>query len=172
MSVGGVLLAKTLGASRLASRRFGRTSAELVDLELRSALAGRWRMATMSIVFAAIPALIYLAAGFPATSGGMTIGTLVAFTSLQAGIFRPLMALLNVGVSWVSSMALESKPAESVKAARASHNRTMSGASKFLLAEQRTPKIKMKFLEPLCRSHHMSASPFTYFLPLHWWWYQ
>lgn len=109
LSVSGVLLTKTLGASRLASRRFERTSAELVDLELRSALAGRWRMATMSIVFAAIPALIYLAAGFPATSGGMTIGTLVAFTSLQAGIFRPLMALLNVGVSWISSMALFSR---------------------------------------------------------------
>lgn len=109
LSVSGVLLTKTLGAGRLASRRFERTSAELVDLELRSALAGRWRMATMSIVFAAIPALIYLAAGFPATSGGMTIGTLVAFTSLQAGIFRPLMALLNVGVSWISSMALFSR---------------------------------------------------------------
>ena len=109
LSVSGVLLTKTLGAGRLASDRFERTSAELVDLELRSALAGRWRMATMSIVFAAIPALIYLAAGFPATSGGMTIGTLVAFTSLQAGIFRPLMGLLNVGVSWISSMALFSR---------------------------------------------------------------
>ena len=33
-------------------------------------------MGIMSIVFAGIPALIYLAAGLPATSGGMTIGTL------------------------------------------------------------------------------------------------
>jgi ATP-binding cassette subfamily B protein len=109
LSVSGVLLTKTLGAGQLASTRFESTSAELVDLELRSALAGRWRMATMSIVFAAIPALIYLAAGFPATSGGMSIGTLVAFTALQAGIFRPVMGLLNVGVSWISSMALFSR---------------------------------------------------------------
>ena len=79
--------------------RFTATSRELVDLEVRSQLAGRWRMATMSVVFAAIPALIYLAAGFPATSGGMTIGTLVAFTALQSGIFRPLMGLLDIGVS-------------------------------------------------------------------------
>ena len=41
------------------------TSHELVDLELRSQLAGRWRMATMQIVFAVIPALVYLAAGLP-----------------------------------------------------------------------------------------------------------
>jgi len=39
----------------------------------------------------------------------MTIGTLVAFTTLQAGIFRPLMGLLNVGAQWVASMALFSR---------------------------------------------------------------
>ena len=109
LSVSGVLLTKTLGAGRAASARFEETSRELVELELRSELAGRWRMATMSIIFAAIPGLLYLAAGFPATSGGMTIGTLVAFTALQAGIFRPVMGVLNVGVQWVSSMALFSR---------------------------------------------------------------
>ena len=36
----------------------------------------------------------------------MTIGTLVAFTALQGGLFRPLMGLLNVGVSLTSSLAL------------------------------------------------------------------
>ncbi len=109
LSVSGVRLSKTLGAGRRHAERFASTSAELVDLELRSQLAGRWRMATMQVVFAAIPALIYLVAGLPATSGGMTIGTLIAFTSLQAGIFRPLMGLLNVGAQWVSSMALFSR---------------------------------------------------------------
>ncbi len=109
LSVSGVLLTKTLGAGGTASRRFEETSTSLVDLEIRSQLAGRWRMATMSIVFAAIPAAIYLAAGFPATSGGMTIGTLVAFTALQSGIFRPLMGLLNLGAQWISSMALFSR---------------------------------------------------------------
>ena len=96
-------------APRPQRRAFATTSHELVDLELRSQLAGRWRMATMQIVFAVIPALVYLAAGLPATSSAMTIGTLVAFTTLQAGIFRPLMGLLNVGAQWVASMALFSR---------------------------------------------------------------
>jgi ATP-binding cassette subfamily B protein len=109
LSVSGVRLAKTLGTSAHSAQRFAETSHELVDLELRSQLAGRWRMATMQIVFAVIPALVYLAAGMPATAGGMTIGTLVAFTALQAGIFRPLMGLLNVGAQWVASMALFSR---------------------------------------------------------------
>ena len=42
-----------------------RSSHRLIDLELRSELAGRWRMASMSIIFAAIPAVIYLSAGLP-----------------------------------------------------------------------------------------------------------
>jgi ATP-binding cassette subfamily B protein len=109
LSVSGVRLSKTLGAGRRHAERFSTTSEELVELELRSQLAGRWRMATMQVIFSAIPALIYLVAGLPATSGGMTIGTLIAFTTLQAGIFRPLMGLLNVGAQWVSSMALFSR---------------------------------------------------------------
>ena len=67
LSVSGVLLTKTLGVGSALSTRFEETSADLVDLEIRSRLAGRWRMATMNIIFAAIPAAIYLAAGFPAT---------------------------------------------------------------------------------------------------------
>ena len=51
----------------------------------------------MSVVFAAIPALIYLPPACRRPSGGMTIGTLVAFTALQGTLFRPLMGLLNVG---------------------------------------------------------------------------
>ena len=109
LSISGVQLGKTLGTGPAQSALFTATSQDLVALEVRSQLAGRWRMATMSIVFAAIPALIYLFAGLPATSGGMTIGTLVAFTALQTTLFRPLMGLLDVGVQLTSSMALFSR---------------------------------------------------------------
>ena len=60
----------------------------------------------MSVIFAAIPAVIYLSAGLPMTAGTMTIGTLIAFTALQGQLFRPLMGLLNTGVQVVSSLAL------------------------------------------------------------------
>ena len=106
LSIGGVLLSKTMGSGPALVSRFTASSERLIDLELRSQLAGRWRMAAMSIVFAAIPAVIYLSAGLPGTAGTLTIGTLVAFTALQTTLFRPLMGLLNVGVSLVSSLAL------------------------------------------------------------------
>ena len=106
LSISGVQLSKTMGTGPTLISRFTESSSRLIDLELRSELAGRWRMASMSIIFAAIPAVIYLAAGLPVTSGAMTIGTLVAFTALQGNIFRPLMGLLGVGVSLTSSLAL------------------------------------------------------------------
>ena len=106
LSVNGVQLAKTMGAGPALVRRFTASSARLIDLELRSQLAGRWRMSSLTIIFAAVPAVIYLAAGLPVTAGTVSIGTLVAFTTLQNGLFRPITGLLGTSVSVISSLAL------------------------------------------------------------------
>ncbi len=109
LSLSGSLLARTLGTTEAGARRFSDASARLVDLDVATQMAGRWRMGTITMVFAATPAMIYLAAGFPATSGGITIGTLVAFTALQAQLFRPILGLMSVSASWIASMALFSR---------------------------------------------------------------
>jgi ATP-binding cassette, subfamily B, bacterial len=106
LSINGVQLAKTMGTGPALVERFTGSSARLIDLELRSQLAGRWRMASLSIIFAAIPAVIYLAAGLPVTAGTVSIGTLIAFTTLQNGLFRPITGLLSTSVSVISSLAL------------------------------------------------------------------
>jgi ATP-binding cassette, subfamily B, bacterial len=106
LSINGIQLSKTMGAGAAQIERFTGSSGRLIDLELRSELAGRWRMAAMNIIFAVIPATIYLAAGLPFAAGAMSIGTLVAFTALQGNLFRPLMSLLDVSVTMTSSLAL------------------------------------------------------------------
>jgi ATP-binding cassette subfamily B protein len=106
LSVSGIQLAKTMGTGPSLIQRFTASSARLIDLELRSQLAGRWRMASLSIIFAAIPAIIYLAAGLPVTAGTVSIGTLIAFTTLQNTLFRPITGLLSTSVSVISSLAL------------------------------------------------------------------
>ena len=63
-------------------------------------------MSSLTIIFAAVPAVIYLAAGLPVTAGTVSIGTLVAFTTLQNGLFRPITGLLGTSVSVISSLAL------------------------------------------------------------------
>jgi ATP-binding cassette, subfamily B, bacterial len=108
LSVSGILLGKTMGRSSELAERFERESAELADLEVRSRMAGRWRMASVQISFAAMPALIYLFAGLAIAGGSqaITIGTLVAFTTLQTRLLFPIQSLLSVGVDVQSSLAL------------------------------------------------------------------
>ena len=65
LSVNGAQLSRTLGTGPALVDRFTASSARLIDLELRSQLAGRWRMASTGVIFAAIPAVIYLGAGLP-----------------------------------------------------------------------------------------------------------
>jgi ATP-binding cassette subfamily B protein len=108
LSVSGILLGRTMGRADSLTRSFADESERLVDLEVRSSMAGRWRMSTIGIVMAAMPALIYWAAGLALRTGGpaISIGTLVAFVSLQQGLFRPAVSLLSTGVQMQTSLAL------------------------------------------------------------------
>ncbi|MER5911399.1 ABC transporter ATP-binding protein [Streptomyces sp. NPDC001982] len=108
LSVSGILLGRTMGRSDSLTRSFADESERLVDLEVRSSMAGRWRMAVITIVMAAMPAVIYWAAGMTLQLGGpqASIGTIVAFVSLQQGLFRPAVSLLATGVQIQTSLAL------------------------------------------------------------------
>ena len=108
LSVSGILLGRTLGRQSSLAERFERESTELADLEVRSRMAGRWRMASVQIAFAAMPALVFLFGGLSMAGGGaaISIGTLVAFTTLQTRLFFPVQSLLSVGVDVQSSLAL------------------------------------------------------------------
>ncbi|MEV6941917.1 ABC transporter ATP-binding protein [Streptomyces sp. NPDC051172] len=108
LSVSGILLGRTMGRSDSLTKSFAEESEELVDLEVRSNMSGRWRMAVITIVMAAMPAVIYWTAGIALQTGGpgISIGTIVAFVSLQQGLFRPAVSLLSTGVQIQSSLAL------------------------------------------------------------------
>ncbi|MEU8897567.1 ABC transporter ATP-binding protein [Nocardia sp. NPDC048505] len=108
LSVSGILLGRTMGRSPTLVADFARESRGLVDLEIRASMAGRWRQSIIQIVMSAMPAVIYFAAGLAAAGGTplVSIGTLVAFTTLQTTLLRPTVMLLQTGVEVQSSMAL------------------------------------------------------------------
>jgi ATP-binding cassette subfamily B protein len=108
LSVSGILLGKTMGRSPELVRRFSGESGELADLEVRARMAGRWRMASVQMSFAIMPALVYLFAGIDHGSGGnaISIGTVVAFTTLQTRLLFPIQSLLSVGLEVQTSLAL------------------------------------------------------------------
>ncbi len=108
LSVSGILLTKTMGRSSELSQRFSDSSADLADLEVRSAMTGRWRQSSIGIIISVLPALIYMAAAFTVSDAvtPVSIGTLVAFTTLQGQLFRPMMQLLSTGVDVQTSLAM------------------------------------------------------------------
>src|SRR5215213_7899185 len=71
-------------------------------------MTGRWVMASIQTSFAIMPAAVYWFAGWSIANGGgaITIGTLVAFTTLQTRLFFPIGQLLSVGVDVQTSLAL------------------------------------------------------------------
>jgi ATP-binding cassette subfamily B protein len=108
LSVSGILLGKTMGRSPELVRRFSDESGELADLEVRARMAGRWRMASVQMSFAIMPAAVYWFAGESIAAGGhaISIGTVVAFTTLQTRVLFPIQSLLSVGLEVQTSLAL------------------------------------------------------------------
>ncbi len=108
LSVSGILLGKTMGRSDDLAERFTNESARLAELEVRSRMTGRWMMAAIQTTFAVMPALVYWFAGWTISrgDGAISIGTLVAFTTLQARLFFPIGSLLGVQLDVQSSLAL------------------------------------------------------------------
>ena len=108
LSVSGILLGKTMGRTDDLAERFSRESERLAELEVRSRMTGRWMMAAIQTTFGVMPALVYWFAGFTIAQGSatITIGTLVAFTTLQTRLFFPIGSLLGVQLEVQSSLAL------------------------------------------------------------------
>ena len=108
LSVSGILLGKTMGRTDDLAERFAGESKRLADLEVRSRMTGRWMMASIQMTFAIMPALVYWFAGLSISRGSeaITIGTLVAFTTLQTRLFFPIGSLLGVQLEVQSSLAL------------------------------------------------------------------
>jgi ATP-binding cassette subfamily B protein len=108
LSVSGILLGKTMGRSDDLAVRFATESERLAGLEVKSRMTGRWMMAAIQTTFAVMPALVYLFAGWTISqgSGAITLGTLVAFTTLQTRLFFPIGSLLGVQLEVQSSLAL------------------------------------------------------------------
>ena len=71
-------------------------------------MAGRWRMASVQMSFAIMPAAVYWFAGYSIAHGNavISIGTVVAFTTLQTRLLFPMQQLLSVGLEVQTSLAL------------------------------------------------------------------
>ena len=110
LSVSGILLTKTFARQKYAQKRFEDENQTLTDLEVRQQMIGRWFFMFIGTFFSITPAVVYLVAGVQIihnpVGAGITLGGIVAFTTLQSRLFFPIGQLLSVQVEIQGALAL------------------------------------------------------------------
>jgi ATP-binding cassette, subfamily B, bacterial len=108
LSVSGVLLTKVFGRQNYQARRFNEENVRLSGLQVRQQMVGRWFFMIIGTFFSITPAFVYLLAGYKIINGdnSLTIGDIVAFTTLQSRLFFPVGQLLGVQVEIQGALAL------------------------------------------------------------------
>ena len=108
LSVSGILLAKSFTRQQQETDRYAAESDKQLRLQVRQEMTGQGFFASVQVFLLIVPALVYLAAGVLLSGGatGITAGTIVAFTTVQARLTWPLMGLLRVALDLQTSSAL------------------------------------------------------------------
>ncbi len=110
LSVSGILLIKTFGRQKHAQQQFQTENQKLANLEVRQQMIGRWFFMFIGTFFSITPAIVYLVAGWliitQPHNTSLTLGSIVAFTTLQSRLFFPIGQLLSVQVDIQGALAL------------------------------------------------------------------
>ncbi|WP_298228223.1 ABC transporter ATP-binding protein [Gryllotalpicola sp.] len=108
LSVSGILLAKAFNRQRAETLRYSDENRNQVGLQVRQAMSGQWFFALVQVIISAIPVVVYLVAGWLLIGGlaGISAGTIVAFTTVQARLLFPVIGLLRVALDLQTSSAL------------------------------------------------------------------
>ena len=108
LSLSGILLAKLFGRQHDELHHFRSHSDDLSRFAVRQRMIAQSFYTAATAFLTLSPALVYLAAGyliFMGDTGVATAGTIIAFTALQAQLYRPVERLLQVSVELQTSMA-------------------------------------------------------------------
>jgi ATP-binding cassette subfamily B protein len=106
LSISGITLIKTFVREAFEKRRFYDVGTDLMDLEIRLAMVGRWFIAAITAMVIIGPALVWLAGGYFAIKAGLSVGTIVAFVAFLSRLYGPASALAGVQVQIVSALAV------------------------------------------------------------------
>jgi ATP-binding cassette subfamily B protein len=106
LSISGITLIKSFVREKFEAARFRKTSTDLMGLEIRLAMVGRWFMAAITAMVIIGPAIVWLGGGYLTIYQGMTVGTIVAFVALLGRLYGPASALAGVQVQIISALAV------------------------------------------------------------------
>ena len=106
LNISGFLLMKLYNRERYEARRLRERSGQVMELQVRSGLVGRWFFMLMGLFSLVGPALIYWWGGRQVIDGTLTIGTVVAFVAYLTRLYGPVNSLATVYVDVQAAVAL------------------------------------------------------------------
>jgi ATP-binding cassette subfamily B protein len=106
LSISGFILAKIFGREAYERERFRRKNLELMALQIKQAMVGRWFFMALGALSAAGPAVIYWYGGHLAIRQELSVGTVVAFVAYLSNLYRPVTQLANIYVDIQGALAV------------------------------------------------------------------
>lgn len=108
LSVSGQLLVKLFGKEEYEYARYEKVNTQMVRLNIKESMAGRWFRVVINTFSSVGPMLLYLIGGilmmnYDAT---LTVGDISVLVALLGRMYGPVNSLLNIQVEWIRSMAL------------------------------------------------------------------
>jgi ATP-binding cassette subfamily B protein len=106
LNVSGFLLMKAFAKEVQERIRFNGKAAEVMDVQIRTSMLGRWFRAVLQVLEAIGPALVYFYGGYLVMNGDMSLGTLILFATLLVRLYQPMSQLASVHVEIMGALAL------------------------------------------------------------------
>ncbi len=103
-NVSGALLVALYGNSENESLNFKEKARKVANIGIRSALLNRMFMIALGVVASVATALAYGLGGHYAINKTISVGTLVAITSLLARLYGPITALSNIRIDVMTAL--------------------------------------------------------------------
>ena len=108
LSVSGQLLVKLFNKEKYEYDRYEKANRDMIDLNIKQSLAGRWFMMVMSTFSSIGPMLLYFVGGLLMMKydSSLTVGDISVLVTLLGRMYMPVNSLLNIQVDWMRSMAM------------------------------------------------------------------
>ena len=103
-NVAGAMLVKLFGRPREESQAFGGRAAKVRDIGVVQAMYGQVFFVALTLLASLVTALVYGLGGVLVVNGTLTIGTLVALTTLLGRVYGPITSLSNVQINVMTAL--------------------------------------------------------------------
>ncbi|GAC1573334.1 MAG: ABC transporter ATP-binding protein [Candidatus Elarobacter sp.] len=106
LSLSGITLIKSFVREAFERSRFYRVGTDLMGLEIRLAMVGRWFIAAVTAMVVLGPAAVWLVGSYLVIHSGLQVGAIVAFVMYLGRLYTPASALAGVQVQIISAFAV------------------------------------------------------------------